>query len=141
MPLLLLPVPYIPYSRKIWREFRIGLNERERKYWRLLARSSHAPNFSACARYWLTYVQGSSDVTTLSSIEQYGVGDSSYMRVHRVFKHVWTPTIGDQLSCKRKIERRYAVAGSHHIPRKISAACSSLFSAAYFQIDTLSSRV
>ena len=83
----------------------------------------------------------------VTSMEQYGVGDRSCIRVYHVFKYVWTPTIGERLSCKREIEewRWYAVAVIRdrttvgNIPRRISAACSLaiLFSAAYFQTPFL----
>ena len=57
----------------------------------------------------------------------------SCIRGHHVFKDVWTPTVGEQLSCQRETgnnKDRYAVAvlRDHtivgHVPRKISAACA-----------------
>ena len=58
--------------------------------------------------------------------------DSCIRGLH-VFKNIWTPAIGEQLSCKREIgnnKNQYAVAvlRDHtmvgHVPRKISAACA-----------------
>ena len=58
----------------------------------------------------------------------------SCIRGHHVYRSIWTPTIGEQLSCKRELVNEkdpYAVAMIRdrttvvgHIPRKISAACS-----------------
>ena len=57
----------------------------------------------------------------------------SCIRGHHVYKNVWTPIMGEQLSCKRETgnnKDRYAVAVLQdrntvgHLPRKISAACS-----------------
>lgn len=57
----------------------------------------------------------------------------SCIRGHHVFKNIWTPTMDEQLSCKREIgndKDRYAVAVLRdsttvgHVPRKISAACA-----------------
>ena len=57
----------------------------------------------------------------------------SCIRGHNVFKNIWTPTMGEQLPCRREIginKDRYAVAilrdrtAVGHVPRKISAACA-----------------
>ena len=56
----------------------------------------------------------------------------SCVRGHHVFKRTWTPSVGEELSCKREsgnnkdpyavaVMRRGTVVG--HVPRKISAAC------------------
>ena len=57
----------------------------------------------------------------------------SCVRGHHVFGSIWSPTIGEQLVCKRQSgnpQDVYAVAVMRgatlvgHVPRKISAACS-----------------
>ena len=57
----------------------------------------------------------------------------SCIRGHHVFKNIWTPTMGEQLPCRREIGNnndRYVVARLRnrttvgHVPRKISAACA-----------------
>ena len=57
----------------------------------------------------------------------------SCIRGYHVFKNVWTPTVGEQLTCQREIgnnKDRYAVVILRnrttvgHVPRKISAACA-----------------
>jgi len=40
----------------------------------------------------------------------------SCIRGHHIFKNIWTPTMGEQLSCKREISKykdQYTVARSH----------------------------
>ena len=58
---------------------------------------------------------------------------AAFRRGHHVIKNIWTPTMGEQLPCKREIgniKDRYAVAvlRDHttvgHVPRKISVACA-----------------
>lgn len=57
----------------------------------------------------------------------------SCIRRHHIYKSTWTPTIGEQLECKRECTNaydRYAVAVVKnqeivgHLPRKISKICS-----------------
>ena len=57
----------------------------------------------------------------------------SCVRGLHVYKDTWTPSVGEELPCKRETgsdKDRYAVAVMRgdtivgHVPRKISAACS-----------------
>jgi len=55
------------------------------------------------------------------------------MQGHHIYKHVWTPFVGEELTCTHEIEntkdpfavvlvRRSTVV--RHVPRKISATCA-----------------
>ena len=108
---------------------RIGRNQREQNI-NLAddqARPRHAPALSACV-----YASARRDTTSTSNMEC-ELAVVSCTRRHHVFKNIWTPTMGEQLPCKREIgniKDRYAVAvlRDHttvgHVPRKISVACA-----------------
>ena len=52
------------------------------------------------------------NTTSMSNMECELAVDSC-IRGHHIFKNIWTPTMGEQLSCKREIGKnkdRYAVA-------------------------------
>ena len=52
----------------------------------------------------------------------------SCVRGCHVYQAVWTPTIGDKLTCRREVGNAVAVYSDDnlvgHLPKKISIACS-----------------
>ena len=71
------------------------------------AQPRHAPTVRACACALARH-----DTTSTSNMECELAMDS-YFQGHHVFKNIWTPTMGEQLPCKREIcdnKDRYAVA-------------------------------
>ena len=68
---------------------------------------------------------------SMESLETYEV--PSCIRGHHVYRDIWSPTIGEELMCKRETTNdkdRYAVAVMRestvmgHVPRVISAVCA-----------------
>ena len=62
----------------------------------------------------------------------------SCIQGHHVFKNIWTPTMGEQLSCKREIGKnkdRYAVAAFRTAPRLDVCLGRYLLLAPYFSTE------